>query len=249
MKPSIASLRSGWMQPTFGFRIVDRASLPAAVLGLVLWAGTASSGLCWQVTGLYNTGVDDAGQVLPVTAADPHYQVTFLSETGPAYVRAVVYHFGQLWWQAWVTPPAGSAWVGPMATDSIYPYDTPGLYVYTLRWWLDPAAWDVSQFRLRGQWASDNRSWIWLNGQFTGYQRSDWGFETLQSFDLDGLRAGENVLSIHVENGWGPSGLLVAGLQVIGPAQAPQLLDTGSTLVFLAGALGVLGCCRRWSTA
>lgn len=250
MKPSIASLRSGWMQPTFGFRIVDRASLPAAVLGLVLWAGTASSGLCWQVTGLYNTGVDDAGQVLPVTAADPHYQVTFLSETGPAYVRAVVYHDADPGRQAWLTPPAGSAWIGPSATGSIYPDDPAGMYVYTLRFTLDLGGWGASAFRLQGLWGSDDYSWIQLNGFFTGYERTDWdAFTILREFDLGGLQAGENVLSFYVWNQRGPSGLLVAGLQVIGPAQAPRLLDTGRTLVFLAGALGVLGCCRRWSTA
>ena len=198
----------------------------------------------WQVTGLYNTGVDDSGNVLPVTSPDPHYSVTFYTDTGAAYVRPVVFHFGDPNWQAWVTPPAGSAWVGPTATTDIYPYDAPGWYVYTLRWWLDPGGWDPSQFRLSGFWASDNTSTIYLNGQATGHWRDDWGFVSLQYFELDGLVAGENTLEFHVNNGWGPTGLLVTGLQVSGP-MGPVLPDSGSTLPFLAAALALIGGLRR----
>ncbi|MCS7090773.1 MAG: hypothetical protein RMN51_09385 [Verrucomicrobiota bacterium] len=220
-----------------GWMLRDWGLLP--VVAFIMHFGTTALG--WQVTGLFNTGVDHTGQVLPATSPDPHYTVTFVGSAGPAYVRPVVYHFGLLTWQAWATPPAGSAWVGPTATESIYPYDDPGYYVYCLRWWLDPGDADVSAFRLRGLWASDNDSWIYLNGSYTGHARSLWGFEHLLPFEVGGLRPGVNELCFHVANEWGPTGLLVSGLHVVGPVHA-RVPETGLTLLWLVGACAVL----RW---
>jgi len=183
---------------------------------LALFAGGtgASRGAFVQIPGLYNTGVDDAGHVLPLHSVDPHYRVSGAASV--AYVVPIVFHSPGN--QAWVTPPPGSAWIGPNPTDSTWPTDPIGDYCYTLSMAIDLAGtgYDPAALQIAGLWATDNSGQIWVNGQNTGFTTEDWGFTRLSPFVLQGMfRDGLNVLEFRVlnsANSPNPSGLLVANL-------------------------------------
>jgi len=185
----------------------------------------------WQVTGLFNSGVDNNGNPLPPGSPDPHYTLTYNNQTGPAYVRGN--------YSAWVPAPTGSAWIGPAASQS---GDPSGYFTYSIQWWLDPQGDDPAQLTLSGYWASDNHSWIQLNSQPTGYSLGAYGFQALQFFQITGLQAGWNTLDFLVYNAptsWGtptPTGLLVSDLRITGPTGIP-LPEAGSTFSILAAAL------------
>ncbi len=159
--------------------------------------------------GLYDTGVNDGGVVMPIGSVDPHYVVYGAAEV--AYVCPIVYHPDGS--QAWVTPPAGSAWIGPDPTGSTYPIDPPGDYFYFIKFSVNLTGFpDPSSVSVLGSWAADIGSHILLNGQETGYSKGSFGFTQLDPFALTGLRAGLNDIEFLVNNEYGPSGLLVSGL-------------------------------------
>lgn len=157
---------------------------------------------------------------------DPHYT---LSYNGPdpdaAYARAIVFHTPSFQDQAWVTPPTGSAWVGPSSTTSIYPYDPSGYYSYRLSF--DVSGIDLSLLQIGGWWATDNSGQIFVNGGATGSTRPNVGFDALAPFVLQGFTAGQNTIEFRVYNESGPSGLLVTGLRsYLGANYTPDTLPT-----------------------
>lgn len=179
-------------------------------IGLLL-SGLTLSQATLVIPGLYNTGVDNNGAVLPTMAQELHYMLSW-GDPAPdnAFVRPVVWHHAA--WQAWATPPAGSAWIGPSATTSTYPDDAAGDYSYTLAFTFNLSGVDASKVQIAGQWATDNTGQIWVNGVYTGYNKDLWGFQQLDSFLLEGFQTGNNTIEFRVWNQSGPSGLLVAGL-------------------------------------
>ncbi len=219
----------------------------ATAVALVL---TTRSALTTQITyGLYNTGVNDGGQVLPDGTVDRHYAVYGASDA--AYVHPIVYHYGDPQQQAWVTPPPGSAWIGPDPTGSIYPNDPAGDYFYFLKFSLDLSAFsNPSNVHIVGSWATDNGSSILLNGQATGYTKGLFGFTQLDPFDLTGFRSGLNDIEFLVNNESGPSGLLVAGLMLVYPEEeagptVPEASSAFEGLLMLGLPLMILGIARR----
>lgn len=188
-------------------------------VAILLGIGVCINTRAISVSGLYNTGVDDSGEVIPLHAVEQHWLVQGPVDT--VYRVPIVYQgTGE---QAWVTPPEGSAWIGPNPTDSTWPYDPPGLYVYRLTFSLSFHGLDPSGLLLTGRWASDDWSKIWLNGQFTGIERTGIASEYLVDFTIQGIFVdGVNILEFHVENfNWpqypqgNPTGLLVADLQAV----------------------------------
>ncbi|HYG36442.1 MAG TPA: hypothetical protein VEC99_16730 [Clostridia bacterium] len=190
------------------------------------------------ITGLYNTGVDNAGNVLPVHSVEQHYAVSGASSV--AYVAPPVFHSPG--WQAWATAPAGSAWIGPNTSDSTWPADPLGTYYYSLSFTFDLTGADASTARILGSWATDNSGQIWLNGQYTGFNKVDWGFSQLDSFLINsGFVQGINTLEFRVLNSTdtpNPSGLLVAGLHGEYGEPLPALVPEPST--YLTAALLLL---------
>lgn len=181
------------------------------VLVMVLTVATSRGAL--TISGLYNTGVDrDTRGALAAGSKELTYQLT--GPENQAYVELVVYHNHDLNNQAWVTPPAGSAWIGPNDIPDTYPDDPVGDYHYVINFNLSGAA-DISKVRILGSWATDNEAQWWLNGVYTGFSKSPFGFSQLNSFGLQGgLVNGLNTLEFWVRNSGGPSGLLVANLQI-----------------------------------
>jgi len=156
------------------------------------------------IPGLYYTGVDNTGTVLPVGTSEQHYEMT-----GPSYPATVITASPY-----WIKPSAGSSWIGPSNGNVNDPL---GDYSYVLTFdltGLDPATAVIS-----GGWATDNTAKILLNGIDTGISKPLYGFTSLDSFTISsGFVPGTNTLEFVVSNrpeGAGsinPTGLLVANL-------------------------------------
>jgi len=164
-----------------------------------------------QIYGLWSTGVDAAGNVLPLYAQEQHYTVSGVA-TVPYVVPEAYFPAGG---RAWAVPPAGAAWIGPNTTASNYHPDPPGFYFYALDFTLNGV--NVANATLSGRWATDNSAELWLNGSYTGYSKADWGFVEITPFTVSaGLREGQNTLIFKVLNNddGSPCGLLVADMKV-----------------------------------
>lgn len=185
------------------FRI--RESLLSILLINLIYVQNVS--IAVSIPGLFNTGVDSAGVVLPWQAVDPHY-----SMSGAASVPYVVRQAGTpggLWY--WADPPAGVNWIGPNSTDNLYPNDPVGDYFYRLTF--DLTGLDHSLAQVAGYWGTDNTGRILLNGQATSFSKDQFGFINFEAFLLTGgFQPGINTLEFVVNNSSGPSGLLVGGL-------------------------------------
>lgn len=216
------------------------SSLVVSSLAVVVLASTTSTRAA-LITGLFNTGVNGGGNVLPIGSREQHYTVTGASTE--AFVVPRVFH-NPGGYAAWAEAPEGSAWIGPNTTLSTWPTDPVGLYTYNLTISIDLTGYNLSQVRIAGYWATDNSGELWLNGAYMGFNTSDWGFERLSPFLLDhGFRDGLNSLEFKVFNSGisgNPSGLLVAGMHGVddGSITIPPPIPEPSTVVM--GALMVL---------
>lgn len=183
------------------------------------------------VPGLYNTGVNNAGTVLPQLSLEPHYTVS-----GPvsiAYVVPPTYNPSLGW--AWLAAPAGSAWIGPNSTTSTTSPDPVGIYHYNLQF--DLTGFDAPHVQISGSWMTDNTADLFLNGSYTGFSKDAFGYNHLDYFTLSsGFLPGQNTLEFRVLNedvGPNPTGLAVAGLTAV-------LVPEPSTLVFVLLGLSSL---------
>jgi hypothetical protein len=184
------------------------------------------------IQGLFNTGVDDLGVVLPINSVDPHYSLTGPSSISTAYVLARN--------PSWFTPPAGSAWIEPTGGNANAPL---GEYTYTLTFNLTGL--NASTATISGAWSTDNTGVILLNGSTTGISNpSALSFSSLNNFQINsGFVSGTNTLEFIVTNTpntghQNPTGLLVTNLEGVASAvpipSAFWLLGSG-----LLGMLGI----------
>ena len=185
------------------------------------------------IVDLFSTGVDNTGQVLSPGSSEQHYGVSGASND--AFVVSQ--------WPTWLTPPAGSAWIGP-ANGNISGPD--GKYTYELTF--DLTGLDYNNFVMSGGWATDNISQIWLNGKDTLFATPlGSAFKMLHSFALhDGFNQHFNKLEFIVINaslgasGDNPTGLLVANLQ------ASVVPIPGAVWLFGSGLICLLGLRRTF---
>lgn len=207
------------------------------ILAATTLLSLAASQASGQILGLYNTGVDDLGQVLPIGTIDPHYQVS--GQASVAYVVPLPTTPGGF---PWIPAPAGSAWIGPNPNEP-WPNDPEGDYHYTLSVTFNLTAAQAASASVSGFWASDNSTQLYLNGADTGFNTDLNEFNTLASFNVtSGFVVGVNSLDFVVNNapggynGGNPSGLLVAGLNAqFSPVPEPSFMALSCLAIILAG--------------
>ena len=179
-----------------------------------------------QVTGLFDTGVDDSGNPLAIGEVDQHY-VLRQAPIGSGFTEAyaIVGH------PAWVTPTADSHWIGPTESSVT---DPEGLYIYKLLFDIGNTV--PAYLRVSGKWATDNSAEIFLNRVSTGITKGETGFMDLEPFAIEsGFVPGINKLEFVVLNYPGsgnPTGLLVSETAHVIPAPgAFALTGIGASLV------------------
>jgi hypothetical protein len=186
-----------------------------------------------SISGLYDTGVNDAGKALATGALDTHYILSSGSPLTSGITKVVPYAS-----DAWLPPPSGSNWIAPQAHTVGLSSDPEGVYIYKLNFSLSGL--NLNTASISGNWAADNSAELLLNGKSMA---TVGGFGSLESFLLTGPNFvnGINTLEFKVTNYsgdyyWGnPSGLLVSGLH--GTASAvplpPSVWLLGSSLIGL----------------
>ena len=189
-----------------------------------------------SVPGLYNTGVNNGGVVLPQQSLEQHYSVSGAASI--AYIVPPVYEPNLGW--AWLPAPAGSAWIGPNSTTNTASPDPVGIYRFSIQFNL--AGYNPADVRISGSWMTDNTGEMFLNGVSTGFTTDPESYKHLSAFNLtSGFVTGINTIEFRVFNenvGPNPSGLCVAGLTA-------TLVPEPSALALSALGAAAVGCLRR----
>jgi len=202
-----------------------------------------------SISGIFNTGVNDTGEVLAAGSQDSHYSISS-SDTGASSLYTVGPYEG-----AWTSDSSStSSWISPYqdsgeASNIYTTQDT--VYYYSLTFSIDTmdnlSAYDID---ISGSWASDNESSLYLNGldaaNLIAHSNTNEGsYQTPTTFFLDAslLSPGNNTLTFAVTNDrsnytWGnPTGLKVA-FDTISASAVPEpstyalIFGTIASLVF-----------------
>ena len=182
-----------------------------------------------HVPGLYGTGVDDSGALLPDGAADLHWLLTASADpatpaNNPARVVNSAYPIQA---GVWLLNGPNSKWIAPMAVQTTG--NNAGDYVFSTAF--DLSGIDLTRFSLRGGWAVDNGiSALTINGNPLGAPTVN-GFQTLTPFVLPGsaLLPGMNFVDVTVNNAGtaaNPTGLRIDIAGYLDVQAAPRLTLT-----------------------
>ncbi|PZP35066.1 MAG: hypothetical protein DI603_04070 [Roseateles depolymerans] len=205
----------------------------------ILLLCAALAGPAWAqtpfVTGLFNTGVDAAGQPLAGYAPDPHYLIVGNPVFGTAYASRAG-DGSPIDTSAWVADTPISSWINPVPGTGFE--DQPGI-TDALRYetHFQVQAGFEGQVQLNGRWAADDSGLrIWLNGvQVAGIPVAQ--ADTWQSFSISsGFVAGDNLLAFDTLSTLSPTGLRV---------EVTAVPEPGGLGLMLAGGLLVLRRVRR----
>lgn len=166
----------------------------AAAIGGLSTAATAQS--TPLDLGLYNTGVDDSGNLLADGAPDPHYSAAVVGEAGgSAFVLEGTEAIGP-----WIANGPDEKWIGP-TPNFTQPPNTHFLYETSFDW-SGMSADERGRTVVYGQYAADDSLvGLQINGQSQGY--SGGNFATYRPFAVSGNAAGVNTLDFTVSNGAG----------------------------------------------
>ena len=145
--------------------------------------------------GLFDTGVDGRGNVLPGGSSDPHYTLV-VTQQGSAGMNAVVVSSQP---GGWVPNSLTDSWIAPIANENSGSTSPPGNYEYQTTFTLPAGSGTNGQFT--GSLTADNDLTDFLvNGVSTGYSLSN--FSGYVTFRVDGgLVPGTNTLDFMVNNG------------------------------------------------
>ncbi len=161
---------------------------------VLLWRGAA---IAAAIPGLYNTGVDAAGALLPAGSVDPHYRLVQSADPAALGPNAMVVNDGYPI-NPWLAHGPNSKWIAPMASQATG--NLPGDYIYRLSF--DLTGLDPDTVVITGKWSSDNgASDIRVNGQSTGLTY-DGNFAALSGIwtITQGFRDGSNSLDFVINN-------------------------------------------------
>lgn len=192
------------------------------------------------IPGIYNTGVDNTGTVLPDQATDTHYTIT---QTPAGNVTQAPFVTKQSDWQfgVWAADTATSKWISPQSTygnngGNPLVADAVGNYDYETTFNL--AGYNAATAVLTGEYVVDNLLSVYLNGVYTGTSApglGNWKPFTISS----GFNQGVNTLDFIVENnaalGSNPSGMQI---QISGTATVPEPASMGLTALAVVALAG-----------
>lgn len=181
------------------------------------------------ITGLFNTGVDAAGNVLADNVNDPHYNL--IAQPAPGGLSDATLPADGFPIPPWLANSATSRWIAPNANNGDGP---PGSYTY--RTTFDLGGLEPSTAVIQGLWAADDSATLLINGVATANTVT--GFGSLALFTINsGFIHGINTLDFVVNNGGtGPTGLRVAGLSGF----AVPVPEPASMTLLALGAAGLL---------
>jgi VCBS repeat-containing protein len=187
------------------------------------------------ITGLFNTGVNDAGNALAVGTADSHYSLISAPPGSTSSNSALQLSY------AWIKNDADSSWIGSAG------FEPTGIYKYQTGFTLQAGA-DPRSVHIGFDIATDNylRD-ILVNGVSTGIS-SNVQYTALTHFELNGVNAafksGANTITFVIDNrdtvppipgSAGPTGLridnMTATVAVIAPSNVVHVADYATIYV------------------
>jgi VCBS repeat-containing protein len=187
------------------------------------------------ITGLFNTGVNDAGNALALGTADSHYSL--ISAPAGSTTSNTALQLGY----AWIKNDADSSWIGSAG------FEPTGIYKYQTGFTLQAGA-DPRSVHIGFDIATDNylRD-ILVNGVSTGIS-SNVQYTALTHFELNGVNAafksGANTITFVIDNrdtvppipgSAGPTGLridnMTATVAVIAPSNVVHVADYATIYV------------------
>jgi len=190
---------------------------------------------------IFNSGVDNAGSVLPDGTVDSHYTIP-TSVNGPSNAFAVAAY------RAYVPNNSTSKWIGPTSNAG---NSNISVGNFTYRTTFNLTGLDPNTAVLKGNFASDNNTVsVLINGNSTGITSSFTSFTSFSPFSItSGFVNGVNTIDFVVFNGGFSSGLRTeftqgtaapAGSTVVPNAVVPEPSEVLGTLVFGTLAAGYL---------
>jgi hypothetical protein len=220
--------------------MIGRFKFGFILAGTVLALGAAAPAGAVSFVGLFNTGVDDSGNILTPGVADTHYKIVASDNpvlglpllapypTNPVSPTATAYATFKS--DSWNPNGNGSSWISPFVKSvadggevlpstafDTNPY-TPRYYDYVLTFNLGTVS--IDDAFMQGQVQSDNAVSIFLNdAELVGQGQPDTGapntpyFQSFSAFGTtNGFQAGDNTLRFRVTDYGVVTGLRVGSL-------------------------------------
>jgi hypothetical protein len=193
---------------------------------------------------LFNTGVDDSGNVLSVQEAEIHYTLTSAPSGITGNTLMTIGEAGGYPVGPWIGDNNNSRWIVPTADRTWLDYPA-GEYIFTTTF--DLTGLDPATAEINGKWAADNNGTdIILNGNHlnisTDNAYSDWTEFVINS----GFVEGTNTLQFVVSNSAPTTGgENVIGLRVEMTGTATVVPVPAAVWLFGSGLLGLMGYSRR----
>lgn len=201
----------------------------ASIGAVIVFAIQTQATTLTSIPGVFSTGVDNAGIPLTSGTVDSHYLITS-SPVGFGPATATAPNI------LWAGATSSSSWINGSGTTATA---AEGDYAYSLTFSL--AGFEPATASISGLWTSDNASYVYLNGSFTGFSMTNpWGHIVLDNaFTINsGFVAGDNVLTFVVHNDAGaidnPTGLQVQIQSAVAVVAVPE-----PTTLALVGSLGL----------
>ncbi len=227
-------------------RLCFRHLHAAATLTLGLFCAALLPAQTVAITGLYTTGVDNAGALLANNDPDVHYVVSNIPGGAPANNAgdSRVIRTNALP-GAWIANTTSARWITTPGTannggggNGNNPDRVNGTFDYTLTFSL-PAGGILSTVSITGTGAADDSAQIFINGTLVSGQATG-SYAAAASFTLDSSNAsfvsGTNTITFRVNNsGGGPTGLIITSLS--GTVFVPEV----GTWLPVLGATGLYG--------